>query len=106
MNMSHDKNPPSKKQPLFFALGIASFFVNLLAGLILLLDYPTLYKVLGSTLLLGLYLGAFFYRPSDEKFEGFIKSSKTSSFVSGLGISFLLFIVLFFGGMVWAVWPA
>ena len=40
MNMYPDKKPPSKKDPLFFALGIASFFVVLLTGLILVADYP------------------------------------------------------------------
>lgn len=105
MNMSQDKKPAPKNR-FFFALGIASFFVILLTGLILLLDYPTIYKAVGATLLIGLYLAAFFYHPPEEKVDKFIKSSKTSSFMSGVGISFVLFIVLFFGGMVWAVWSA
>lgn len=103
MNMYPNKKLPSKKDPLFFALGLASFFVVLLTGLFLLLDYPIVYRTIGLTLMIGLYLGAFFYHPSEEKFDAVILSSKTSSFMSGVGVSFLLFIILFFGGMIWAV---
>ncbi|MEK9159220.1 MAG: hypothetical protein AAB383_00670 [Patescibacteria group bacterium] len=99
--MYPDKKPPSKKEGLFFTLGIASFFVILLTGLILLLDFPRIYKIISETILIGAYLLAFASGFFNEKFEDFVKSNKMSSFMNGLSLSFLLVILLFASLMVW-----
>lgn len=85
----------------------------LIVGIILLLDFPLIYKILTEGLLIGVYIFIFLGRfgiskriegwlDMNEEAKAFIVSTRTSSFISGLGMSFLLFIILFFGGMVWA----
>jgi Na+-transporting NADH:ubiquinone oxidoreductase subunit NqrB len=101
--MFHAKKP-SKTNRWYFSLGILSFLVLLVGGIILVVDYPTYTKVIGEVLLIASYIFLFIWRVRYDKMNPVVEAAwvenRTSSFFLGLGFIFLLVIIVVISAMV------